>query len=159
MEENKTIYSYAGQVFTTFGVIVTIFIILGMVVGEEAGMTSTLFEENFHGYSFATLLQLLLLAFFITLGRIVFLTDRLIKSMSLIARSICFVTSVIVVVISFVCLFGWFPLSNVRSWIGFFGLFTLCTAIGIIVSSMKEKAENKKMEQALEKIRQKDFKM
>ena len=36
MEENKTIFNYIGQTFSTFGVIVALFIILGCIVGDSA---------------------------------------------------------------------------------------------------------------------------
>ena len=34
MEENKTFFNYVSQVFATFGMIVLIFMILSMVVGN-----------------------------------------------------------------------------------------------------------------------------
>lgn len=153
MEENKTIFSFINQIFATFGVIVLIFVVLGMTVAEDANMYSSLFKMGRGGYSIETLAQLFFLSVFITAGQVIFLTDKWIKNMSLVFRSICFILSVVIVIIAFVCAFSWFPIDNIHAWISFFVSFTVCTGAGIFLGRMKEQAENKKMEQALEKIR------
>lgn len=82
------------------------------------------------GLSMSTLLQLFVLAMIISVGQIIFFT-----------------------MVFFCCAFSWFPISEVKSWIGFIVSFSVCTLIGIVVCRMKEKAENKKMAQALQTIK------
>ncbi len=155
MEENKTIFNYISQVFTIFGNIVLIFIIFSLVIGKQAREISSLFELGDQGLSIATLLQLLLLAIIISIGQITFLTDRWIKNMSLLLRMVIFFLLVMCTIILFVVLFGWFPITEVKAWIGFFLSFSICTAISVGIGRLEEQAENKKMEEALEKYKKK----
>lgn len=153
MEENKTIFNYLGQIFTTFGIIVLMFVILGSLMNEEIGQYSSLFELGKKGLSMSTLLQLFVLAMIISVGQIIFFTDRWIKNMVLVVRIICFFAVIIFTMVFFCCAFSWFPISDVKAWIGFIVSFSVCTSIGIVVCRMKEKAENKKMAQALQTIK------
>lgn len=155
MEENKTIFNYISQVFAIFGNIVLIFIIFSLVIGKQAREISSLFELGDQGLSIATLLQLLLLAIIISIGQITFLTDRWIKNMSLLLRMVIFFLLVMCTIILFVVLFGWFPITEVKAWIGFFLSFSICTAISVGIGRLEEQAENKKMEEALEKYKKK----
>lgn len=155
MEDNKTIFNYIGQVFATYGMILFIFIIFGSLIGDIASGYSSLFELGNQGFSIATLLQLFVLAFIITVAQVAFLTDRWIKNLSLFFRNVLFFGIVVLTIIIFVILFGWFPIDDVKSWIGFVLSFVVCTAIGVTISRMEEQAENRKMEQALNKIKNK----
>ncbi|MGN0385508.1 MAG: hypothetical protein ACI4EX_06465 [Lachnospiraceae bacterium] len=157
MEENKTIFDYIGQFFATFGIIVTIFIVLGSVIGEKAKNISTLFSLGNKGLRLDTLLQLFVFALILTFAEILFVTDRVIKKMPMAARIICFFVTVTITIVGFVICFAWFPIDDEKSWIGFFVSFTVCTVIGVGISILKEKAENKKMEQALNRFREKEL--
>lgn len=44
----------------------------------------------------------------------------------------------------------WFPVEDFKAWLGFFISFSICSAIGVIVSRLKEKAEDRKMNKAME---------
>lgn len=156
MEENKTIFNYVSQVFATFGIIVLIFMIFSMVVGNIVIGYSSLFELGNQGLSIATLMQLFLLSILISAGQIIFLTDRWIKNISLLLRDIIFFVVVFAAVILFVVVFDWFPVNDVKAWSSFVLSFSVCTTIGVIISRLKEKSENKKMAQALEKYRKGD---
>lgn len=151
MEDNKTFFNYISQVFATFGMIVLIFIILGIVVGEQIRMYSSLFEYGKGGLSMSTLVQLFVFAIIISAGQVLFLTDKWIKNMPIIWRNVCFFSVVIIVLTSFCIKFQWFPITDRKAWIGFIVSFLVCSAIGIIISRIKEKAENKKMAQILDK--------
>lgn len=153
MEENKTIFNYISQIFATFGIIVLMFIILGSMMDEEVRAFSSLFGLGKEGLSMSTLLQLFLLAIIISIGQIIFLTDRWIKNMPLVLRNICFFAVIILAMVFFCCIFSWFPVSNVKAWIGFMLSFLACTTISIVIGRIKEKAENKKMAQALQSIK------
>lgn len=72
MEQNKTIFSYIGQLFATYGVIVTIFIVFTGIIGDNAKNISTLYSLGNQGLSLATLVQLLALAGVITLAQVAF---------------------------------------------------------------------------------------
>ena len=60
---------------------------------------------------------------------------------------------VIIVVGIFATIFKWFPVTMPLPWIMFFVCFFVCTVISIIITMFKEKSENKKMEDALERLK------
>ena len=153
MEDNTKLFNFINQVFATFGIIVLFFLILGYVVGESVSMYSTLFAFGKEGFSTATLLQLLFMSVIISIGREIFLTDHWIKNLIMLWRNVCFFVVVIIAVVLFVGVFEWFPIDDVKAWISFFLSFSVCTVIGIIISRIKEQAEDKKMAQALDRFR------
>lgn len=153
MEDNTKLFNFINQVFATFGIIVLFFLILGYVVGESVSMYSTLFAFGKEGFSTATLLQLLFMSVIISIGREIFLTDHWIKNLIMLWRNVCFFVVVIIAVVLFVVVFEWFPIDDVKAWISFFLSFSVCTVIGIIISRIKEQAEDKKMAQALDRFR------
>lgn len=156
MEQKKTIFSYIGQVFATYGIIVTIFIVFSILIGERACGVSSLFSLADEGLAINTLLQLLLMTVIINLSQNLFLTDRWIKNMPMIIRNILFFATVCVVIVVFAFLFEWFPVKDYNAWIGFAVSFVICTIISVGISKLEENAQNKKMEQALEKIKRTD---
>lgn len=62
-------------------------------------------------------------------------------------------SAVVVVIVIFTVLFGWFPVDMWESWAAFFLTFGLCFAGSLTVMHLKEKAENRKMEEALRRIK------
>lgn len=153
MEDRKTIFEYIGQLFTTFGIMVVIFIVINLLIGSEAGSVSTLFALGPAGLSSSTLLELLLLALIITIAQNIFLSDVLIKNMMLTIRNILFFVTILAAITVFVILFGWFPINNAGAWIGFIVSFAVCTAVSAILMRFEEQAENKKMQEALNKLK------
>ena len=156
MEEQKTIFDYIGRMFSVYGIIIAIFMILGMIVGEPASSYSALFSLGQAGLSFSTLLQLLGFAAMISLFQLLFLTDALIKKCPMAIRMLCFFAAIILVIVALAVCFSWFPINDKNAWFGFLVSFGMCTAISVGISSLKEKAENKKMEQALKRLRKKE---
>lgn len=154
MEDNKTIFNYITEVFSTYGIIVAMFVILNLTLGDIAQGHSSFFDFGRAGLSTGTLLQLLLLSLLICVARNVFLSDKFIKNMPIVGRNVAFFVTVTLVIVVFVLLFGWFPANFYQAWIGFFLSFAVCSAIGVLLSRLKEQAENKKMAQALEKFRE-----
>ena len=58
MENNKTIFAYISQVFATFGIILLLFVLFGLTIGDSAKEYSSLFTLGSQGFSTATILQL-----------------------------------------------------------------------------------------------------
>lgn len=153
MEDRKTVFEYISQLFTTFGIIVVIFIVINHFIGDEARSVSTLFSLGSGGLSSAMLVQLLLLAVIITVAQNVFLSDILIKNMALILRNILFFVTVMAAIAVFVILFGWFPINEAGAWIGFLVSFAVCTTVSAVFMRLEERAENKKMQEALNRLK------
>lgn len=153
MDEKKTVFDYIKHLFTTYGIMVLIFFVTNLIIGEEAKSVSTLFALGSKGLSSATLIQLLFLALIATVAQNVFLSDILIKNMALIVRNILFFMTVMIACTLFIILFGWFPVGDAVAWIGFIVCFTFCTAVSALIMRLEENAENKKMQEALSRLK------
>lgn len=152
MEENKSIFDYISKVFTVYGVVILIHVIIGLIVGQDASEMSTLFSLGSEGLAMSTLLQLFALSVIVIVLQTLFLTDKLIKNMSIVPRVIGMFVSVTCAIIVFVVVCKWFPVGDVIAWVGFFVSFAICSCAGIVFSRLREKAENKKMDDALKKF-------
>ena len=150
MEEKKTVFNYISQAFATFGIIVLIFILFSLATGESTEGYSNLFSMGKRGMSIPTLCELLLLAIMITLAQVVFLTDKWIVNLSLIIRNVLFFLSVLIVMVIMIVTFKWFPVGDVSAWIGFIISFAISMIVSALVVKLKERADNSKMQEALD---------
>ena len=155
MEEKKTVFFYLRQTFATYGFIVLAFIIMGIVIGEKTKGYADLFSMGNAGMSMPILLELLLLAVVITLAQVAFLTDTWIMNMSMVLRNVLFFVSVLIVIILMIVAFNWFPVRDVTAWIGFIISYALSMFISAFITRLKERAENSKMQEALDKYNRK----
>ena len=97
--------------------------------------------------------EFLILSIFISATKWLFFTDIIIKNLSLTIRTVFMFVIVIIFVGVFATIFKWFPVTMPLPWIMFIVCFFICTAISIIITTLKEKTENKKMEDALERLK------
>ena len=153
MEEKRNIFDNIRQFFTIYGVMVLVFVVFSMIIGDEAKDISTLFTLGSQGLLSATLLQLLLMALIITIAQNIFLTDILIKNLALKVRNILFFVTILIAIIAFVIICGWFPINDPGAWIGFLVSFVVCTGLSAFLMRLEENAENKKMQEALNKLK------
>lgn len=153
MEDKKNVFDYIKELFTGYGIVIVIFIIINSIIGNVAQSVSTLFALGSHGLSCATLIQLLFLVLIITVAENILTTDLLIKNMSLLVRNLLFFATILVTTTIFAAVFGWFPLNYAPAWIGFIVSFTICSVISAWIRHLEENAENKKMEEALNRLK------
>lgn len=153
IEERKPFCGYLAQVFTLYGITICIFIFFGLVTGDYAKEVSSLFALGSLGLRFSTMLQLLGMSVVITLFRILFFTDIFIRNMAIVKRTAGMLTGVVALIVLFVAVFDWFPMDQAEAWISFFVSFGICFAASTGVTLLKEKAENRKMEEALRELR------
>ena len=73
--------------------------------------------------------------------------------MSMLARNVLFFLIITVTIVLFVILFGWFPINDMKAWIGFFISFAVSSTVAVVLSRIRERAENDKMNRALEKYK------
>ncbi len=154
MEKEKTIFDYMGQVFVIFGGTIVILNVFCLLFGESAQNFSTMFSMGSEGLSVATMMQFLLVSVLITFWRFLFFTDKIIKNLSLAIRTVGMFIAVVVTIVLFVILFGWFPVGFWQAWLGFFVSFLISVAASVGVSVLKEKSENEKMTKALERLKE-----
>ena len=112
IEERKTFCGYLTQVFTLYGITISIFILFGLLTGEYAKEVSSLFALGGQGLRFSTMLQLLGMSVFITLFRVLFFTDFLFRNMAIVIRTVGMLTGVVGIIVLFVAVFDWFPMNQ-----------------------------------------------
>lgn len=157
MEKKYTIFDLLGQVFIIFGITVTCLSVFVALFGADANEMSTIFGLGEKGLAIATLAQFLLMAVLITIVRFLLFTDRIIKGWSVLMRTIGMFVIVVVAIGVFAAAFGWFPVNEVKPWIMFFVSFFICSAVSVSLSVWKEKKENEKMQEALERLKKGDL--
>lgn len=156
MDSRKNIFDYLELVFTIFGISIAVVNVFCLIFGDDAQAISTMFSLGSAGLSVATIGDFLLLSAIIALLKIVFFTDRVIKKMPVPGRAACMVMAMLAVTAVFIVCCGWFPADMWKAWGMFFAGFLVSFAVSTGVGIIKEKAENKKMQEALIKMKQSD---
>lgn len=154
MEDKKNIFDFAGMVLIIFGFSMIFMMVFTVICGEDARGFSTMFALGKQGVPVAVMAQFLFMAVLIVLTRWVFFTDFLIKKSSMTIRTIGMLLTVLLISAGFIIAFGWFPVNMWKPWFLFFIDFGISTGISLIVVSLKEKIENKKMEEGLKRLRE-----
>ncbi|MBQ4225342.1 MAG: hypothetical protein II664_03395 [Oscillospiraceae bacterium] len=154
MDKRGTVFGILAQIFTTYGLTNVILNIFSMLFGRNAEGYSSMFSLAGKGISSATSFQFLLAAVLVILIRTVFMTDILIKKMSAAARIAAMISSVFAVITIFVFIFGWFPTDLPIAWILFVICFAVSCLTSIFVTSLAERQENRRLDEALKRIKE-----
>ena len=158
MEEKKTFFDYLAQVMIIFGFTMLVLNIFCLVFGNAAKDVSAIFELGSQGISVGIALQFFCVSVLITGVRFVFFTDVIIRKMPLWLRTVCMLSFVIVIIAAFIILFHWFPVNMWQPWAMFFVCFGLSFLGSFFVVTIKENMENKRMEEALRRLKEKEGK-
>lgn len=156
MEEKKTIFDYLIQVMIIFGFSMLTMNIFCLIFGDAAKDFSTMFALGNRGIPVNIVFQFLCISVLIAGIRFVFFTDILIKKMPVWVRYICMLTSVVLVIAVFIILFSWFPVDMWQPWAMFFICFGLSFIGSCFVMLIKEKTENRKMKEALQRLKERE---
>lgn len=156
MEEKKTIFDYLAQIMAVFGFTMLIVNLFCLAVGNYAKEISTVFALGNQGVPVSIALEFLALSALITGLRALFFTDLWIKKMPVWARTVCLLCSSVLMIAAFVALFRWFPIDMWQPWAAFFLCFGISFAGSCFVMTLKEKLENRKMQEALERLKKKE---
>lgn len=153
MIRKNTIFDYLTHVMVVWSISMLSLCLFCFLFGQEAKGYSSIFALGNAGLSLAAMMQFFALAIIITGLRWVFFTDIFVKELSIMVRSIFMFTGAIVSVGIFAAVFGWFPVDQVLPWGMFFLCFFVCAAVSVAVSVMKEKSDNRKLQEALERMK------
>ena len=156
MEKKRTIFDYMGQVFMIFGITMVVLNIFCILFGESAKDYSLMFSLGNQGLSVQTALQFFLVSICITTLRFLFFTDLLLKRMSILWRTVFMVIAVVIVIGVFIVMCGWFPINMWVPWLLFFLSFGVSFGISMAVTIWKERIENRKMAEALERLKEEE---
>lgn len=154
MKENKSVFDYLTHVLATFGVTVLILAMLSRWCGEGAKELSTIFALGREGIPTATLFQFFLTSALTAVLNGIFFSDKVIKKMPIWGRTGGMLLAEVLMIVIFVAAFGWFPMDMWKPWIMFLVTFLLCFGTSVAVTVLRERAENRKMESALAKIKE-----
>lgn len=155
MEEKYTIFDFGNQVFCAFGFSMLIMAVFSRLVGDEAKEISTLFALGDEGVPVNVIWQFFAVNVLISVFRFLFFSERIIRRMSIIKRTLCMLCSIILTVALFVYFCGWFPFDVWQAWLAFFISFGICFVISLLIMRWKEKLENRKMEEGLKRVKEK----
>ena len=153
MIKKSTIFDYLTQIMIIWGISVLSLCLFCSMFGEVAKQYSSMFQLGKTGVAVVTLMQYLLSSVIITSLRWLIFTDILIKRVSIVIRTVVMFVCVILLTGIFAAIFQWFPIDDIKSWIMFFVCFFVCSCISVVVSAIKEKSDNKKMQEALEHLK------
>ena len=56
-----------------------------------------------------------------------------------------------ILIVFMIVAFNWFPVSDMAAWLGFIISYALSMIISLLVTRLKERTENSKMQEALDK--------
>ena len=156
MDNKPTVLGYLAQVFMIFGITVLTLNIFCLLFGDSARDFSTIFSLGSAGLNVKTMLQFLLAIAITIVLRYIFMTDLIIKKMSLVARIITIFAAAFMNIVVFVILCGWFPVDNLMAWIMFLISFAISCTASTAVSIFKEKTENRRLEEALNRLKEEE---
>ena len=156
MEEKKTIFDYLAQVMIIFGFAMLVLNIFCLVFGNAAKDISAIFELGDQGIPVGITLQFLCVSFLIAGVRFLFFTDVIIQKMPIWLRTVCMLTFVVIIIAAFIIIFNWFPVNMWQPWAMFFVCFGLSFLGTYTVVIVKEKVENKRMEEALRRLKEEE---
>lgn len=154
MDNNFSVLKYLSQVFTIYGITSGLLNIFCILFGTSAYGFSTIFSLGNSGVSVATSFQFLLAVSLIVGLKFIFMTDILIKKMSLPARIIVMFAGAFATIIAFIFAFGWFPADMPIAWIMFIVCFIISCAVSTLISVLAEKQENRRLEEALKRYKE-----
>lgn len=156
MDRQKTVFDYVAEVLKIYGFMVATFLPFVLCFGRISREVSALFSLGTAGLSVSSLAQLLLLSVCLVCLRFVFFTEKVIRRAGLLFRSVAMISSVVLVIILFVVVFRWFPARMPIAWLSFAVCFAVCFLLSLLILSCKERLENRKMADALEKMKRGD---
>lgn len=145
------------EIIKVFGFSIICMTMICIMFGEDGKEISSFFSFGKEGLAIETILQFFLFSIGIVVLCRLFFTDGLIRKMPMIIRRVGIFIAVFILLIIFSLLFRWFPMDNIIAWIMCILMFVICATLSTIHYVVKEKEENKKMEEALQKLKDGDL--
>lgn len=154
MEERKTIFDYMGQILCMFGITMVCMMFFVKLFGESAKGYSTFFSLGKAGLPIEVMAEFLALSVLIVAMQYLFFSDRVIKKMSVILRTVCMVLGILACMAVFILLFGWFPVNMWQAWLLFLLCFAVSFTASMAVNVVRTRIENRKLAEGLERLKE-----
>lgn len=153
MKRTKSVFnSFIGGTLAIFGISVLACSLVGWIMGEEVQAAGGMMSLAGEGISYASMIQILLFAAFISGFDIVF--SCIASKMLVIWQMIISITVYTVVAVIFVVVFRWFPLEIGIAWILFFSCYCLCLFGSMAIVIMKMRSDDKKYARQLSEYKE-----
>ena len=159
MEEKRTVFDYLAQVLMVFGFAMLLLNVFCLAFGNSAREFSAMFSLGNQGIPAKIVFQFLSVSILIVGVRFVFFTDIIIKRMPVWLRMICMLTAIIIIIAAFVIAFHWFPADMWQPWVMFLICFGISFLGSYFVMVIREKLENKRMNEALQRLKEREEKV
>lgn len=154
MEERKSILDYGAQVLCIFGFTMVCMMVFVGLFGEMAREVSGFFVLGKEGISLSVMAEFLLLSVIIVFLQFFFFTDCCIKKLPVIGRTLLMLLSILAVMSGFIVVFDWFPINMWQPWVLFLLCFLLCFGGSLGISVVKTRLENRRLQEALNRMRE-----
>lgn len=147
--KQNSVFQFISWTLILFAADILMMIIIAALFGDDANGLSTMFQYGSKGLASTTMLQFLLSASVSVLLKDFFFSERILKNMMALWRTIFMLLSILIIHIVFILLFGWFHYDNMLAWACFFicfgGSFLICSLVMIL----KTKLESKRYDELL----------
>jgi hypothetical protein len=157
MYEERNGLPFIVEFLRRFGVVFTITILVisftGILIARHFPDTqyiSTLFILGSTGLPYSAIVQLAACSLVLAVYSMLFFSERLLTKMRFMWRFFYLYLLTLLTVSIFSMIFGWFPADNPLSWISFILWLTICFTFAYILTRLKFKLENKKINKLLE---------
>lgn len=154
MGKKFSVIRYLSDTLKVFGITTLLLNIFTVIFGKDAEPISSIFALGNSGIAVKTGFQFLALAAIIMAFRFIFMTDSIIERMPLAVRIIAMFFSTFAVIVAFIVMFGWFPINNIKAWVFFLICFIVSCTVSTVISTLSEKKENKRLEEALRSFKE-----
>lgn len=149
----KKILEILNDIFLTFGIVILVLLVVTVAIGNYAKEMSSLFEFGSSAIAVSTILQILILCAGSNILKHIFYTDFMIKHLTRWSRILILFTTIFILLIFVILRFGWILENNPSGWIYAFFAFVLSFTGSVVSIMLKEKSENKKMNDALKQYK------
>lgn len=144
-------HSFIKDTMIIFAVDILVLVVMTYFFGEMAREVSTMFRLGGKGLALETIMQYFLSAAVIAGLKNLFFSQRIFKNMMMLWRTVGMLLAVVVSMVCFIAIFGWFPIDNVEGWIGFVVSFGLCFGVSAGGMILKTHIQSRKYDELLKR--------
>lgn len=145
----KKIFQLINETVLVFGLLMLVFFILSLAIGDSAKEASSLFVYGSDSISLAAIFQLLMLSLCVTILNAAVNSNFMIKIMPRIPRLIILFVLIFMILVFMILKFQWFSADQQLPWVLTAIAFVFSFTASTVTVFLKEKEENKKMTEAL----------
>lgn len=144
-------HSFMKDTMIIFAVDILVLVILTFLFGEDAKEVSTMFRLGCEGLALETIVEYFFSAAVIAGWKSLFFSQKLFGNMMILWRTIGMLAAVVVSMVGFIAVCGWFPIDNVEGWIGFTVSFIVCFCVSVGFMILKTHLQSRKYGELLKK--------